>query len=226
MEYNGTIRVDMGPMFPHADSIKAIERNGINGMECGVNTIDFGKITVEAFDDYAILNIMDASDKGTKFHYLISPLKTNKEMIYTATGELPEFGMLGDPIRAIMVNKMLYKAIAIHGRVKESGKVQTEGYPPLLIMKIAAQNLILSAAIKFSATTPDMRNLNAHILNGLDPWVKISGYGDISFVKVDGKRKVRVYINNIKHFTIAPNYAADWGRADPVIVRKIYENAS
>lgn len=225
MDYNGTIRVDMGPMLPHADSIKAIERNGINGMECAVSTVDFGKIAVEAFDDYAILNIMNASDRGTKFHYLISPFKTPKEMIYTATGDLPEFGILGDPIRAVVVNKTLYKAIAVHGQVKESGKVQAEGYHPLLIMKIAAQNLSVSAAIKFSAANQDMRNLNLHVLNGLDPWVKISGYGDISFIKVDGKRRVRVYINNIKHFTIAPNYAADWGRADPVIVRKLYESA-
>lgn len=215
MPYEGEIRADFGPLAPLAQTIRPIERGDVNGMECHMDTLDFGRIQTEVFDDNAILNVMDASDGGEKIHYLLSMRRYRKGMLYTVMDERPEFGILGDPIRAWNSRSRFYKAIAVHGKVISSEKHHSEGYPPVLVMKVRAAGMEVSAAIKFSMATHNMRNLNVQVISGLEPWVKISGYGDVTSLRVDGKKEFRIYINSIRNFRLAENRKTDFGRADP-----------
>lgn len=222
MPYQGMVRVDLGPFAPQQKSMmpvcRTVSGSQVNGLECRIDTPDFGRITIEAFDDNAIIDIMDASNQKKRLARLIALDRAENRvrdeitrLSYTVLDEDPAYGMAGDPIRAARLRTGgIRKAVSAHGRIMNAERYSSGG-TKVLVINILCGTVPVSAACKMANATRDM----LRILETDEAWIRASGFGDIVNLKVDGKLVWRVYINNLQFFTEAVPKEIRGKKVDP-----------
>lgn len=210
--YSGTFRLDLGPLVPVSKSLKQIRFNGKNGLSCRMSTMDFGRISIECFDDIAMLDTMDAIENTTPLSFLLSPKPDSSKLVFELINEKPENGLLSLPIRSLYKNSCLFKALAVHGPLSGYKKNDNIWF---LYMQIHSYYVFLilygKAAQKFEFVLPSIKAC---------PWILVSGYGGIL-----SPNKYRsfysFFINNVLFLSEATSEKPVFGQADPEIMAQI-----
>lgn len=203
MAYQGMTRIDLGPMRPYQKSIRpvcqTIGQKQKNGMECKVDTNDGESRLITAFDDNALLDIMNAATRSVKIRRVLALSGTGSpdltKLSFTALNENPEYGIGGDPLCAALspAGDVVKKAIWAHGRRVRSGRSEMGGRE-FFLMDLICGKIPVSLACLLENTPPEMKSMDS------DDWVKASGFGDLMNLKVNGRFVWRVYIDNLRHF--------------------------
>ena len=206
--YDGMIRCDFGPLRPLGNSLIQITENDLHGMEIRMEVDGFGRITVKTFDERAMLAVTRAIRDGTPVSRLVEVTgeinaKGIQKLNYILTNDDPDNGIMGNPIKSYNTRMGIEKAFFAHGKLINITK-RDKG-EPVYLMHIKCGGAVLACACRAVEANETMRRALAAKAKGREenPWITMTGFGQISPVKIENARSYRLIVPEMRHFVFA-----------------------
>lgn len=222
--YDGIIHLDMGPLIPLKKWTKnAIDKNGVNGIEARMETVDFGRITVGVYDTFSILETMKASRDETPVNKLLSVTRclnsnNHTRLRYDLIKESSDEGILGCPVQGFNSKGGFKKALAIHGKVVHAQIHKSKNQPSILVFVVRAGGLDISVACREKFASKEMKSL---LTSKKENWVLTGGFGVIVDTRVNGNIHYKMYINSVKKFAITPDKPLEIAKIPLSVMKEI-----